>query len=956
MTKIQGKQLDPKFSDAEFEIQDDADPSKIATFQASGITTATTRVITLQDADGTMAYLADISGGGTQKVVEYDAIVAPSGGDFTTVKAALDNGDQKILVTGSVTETANLTVSGWDTNPIIHLMPGVVWDFDTFTYSTSGSAIDLTVMGVLDGRDDVSASTVAEITWANAAGADWFTFGVGTFNTFRNLKFDDNASVNGSAFTTGGSVSIYACRIELPNITGSGIQSPEVSSGSHNILEDVTFVGGGTNCIALTSAAPIIGRNIRLSGTFALARCFDVTDDSNQIDGIYFACATDSNMRLAGRINNVFQDSLFFGNLDVDLAVAGTSLSNLDIEGELDLGAAVNVSNFVCDTIVLASTANIANGRISDLTGSTFNSNRATLTSVTFTSSGTMSLGTSADQSTFIACKFASSSTINFNSGATLVRFIGCDFNNTPTISGTVPTGINRPMFIGCGPLASNTDGVANGFFTARVGSGEQYTTIASAVADNHQTILVTGDISEPADVTIDENTVIVGDLNTTNDRNNITFSTGFGFVYSGSDTSLSLDNLEVTFAFSSADTLFDSNITSQTLILNNCVIDNNSSVLGGKISDVSNIVAKDCRFELPNQDNCGFEIFTGNFDFVNCEFVGGGTTCSRAITITANAGRFSARNLEFSGTFSTSVNVINHVTANANKFIWDGILISSFTTAIYEMTGIISNVRATGTNVVISLSSAEDQLLNSQLTGAELVLSSTSDRASIQSVTGIGTVTMTGADDVRWASCEFDAAITFSTNGHNISNCKFISTVAVSGDQVKFNSCHFDGAVTVSSGAANTSFSSCHFESTLTDSTTVGQLLTLAGCTPFSREEKVVGVVTGIDLTSTGTTTLFTVPTSSTFYTTKAIVVPTAVTAPAGDAVAQVEITASSADVIASQTLTALTTTAQFFHLSNVNGLSRPGAAAESISFRVTSGDTGTAITATVYLIGVLV
>lgn len=52
-----------EFDDSGFRIFDDADDTKKIAFEASGITTATTRTLTVQDSDGTLAYLSDISGG-----------------------------------------------------------------------------------------------------------------------------------------------------------------------------------------------------------------------------------------------------------------------------------------------------------------------------------------------------------------------------------------------------------------------------------------------------------------------------------------------------------------------------------------------------------------------------------------------------------------------------------------------------------------------------------------------------------------------------------------------------------------------------------------------------------------------------------------------------------------------------------------------------------------------------
>lgn len=63
----------PNFSDSDFRIHDNTDTTKVAVFEASGITTGTTRTYTFPDASGTLALTSDIlSPGGSDGAVQYN--------------------------------------------------------------------------------------------------------------------------------------------------------------------------------------------------------------------------------------------------------------------------------------------------------------------------------------------------------------------------------------------------------------------------------------------------------------------------------------------------------------------------------------------------------------------------------------------------------------------------------------------------------------------------------------------------------------------------------------------------------------------------------------------------------------------------------------------------------------------------------------------------------------------
>ena len=117
----------------------------------------------------------------------------------------------------------------------------------------------------------------------------------------------------------------------------------------------------------------------------------------------------------------------------------------------------------------------------------------------------------------------------------------------------------------------------------------------------------------------------------------------------------------------------------------------------------------------------------------------------------------------------------------------------------------------------------------------------------------------------------------------------------------------------------------------------------------------QVLSTTTSIDLTSTGTTTLYTVPSGVTAYITDIVIVPTTATTPGADSVVSVGIGGGFDNIIADTTLTGLDTTGEHY-VATTGGVIASGAATDNITFEVVTADTGTAMTVTVYLRGFLV
>jgi len=117
-----------------------------------------------------------------------------------------------------------------------------------------------------------------------------------------------------------------------------------------------------------------------------------------------------------------------------------------------------------------------------------------------------------------------------------------------------------------------------------------------------------------------------------------------------------------------------------------------------------------------------------------------------------------------------------------------------------------------------------------------------------------------------------------------------------------------------------------------------------------------VISTTASVDLTTIGDTTLYTVPAGLTCKIISVVITPTSVTAAGADSTVSVGTNSTPFDnIIADTTLTGLDAITESFTME-VGGVSHIGAAAEAITFRVDTADTGTTMTATVELIGYLV
>ena len=166
------------FNDANFLLYDNADSTKNLQFQLSGLTTGTTRTLTVPDASGTIALTSDITGGGTKT---YAVFTATDNQPPATAYATLDTRnsiavldfddatDESAVFVSIIPEAASL---GSGLKIRLHWMAttatsgDVVWDvsLERMTTDLDSDSFDTIASGTAAASGTSGILTVTEIT------------------------------------------------------------------------------------------------------------------------------------------------------------------------------------------------------------------------------------------------------------------------------------------------------------------------------------------------------------------------------------------------------------------------------------------------------------------------------------------------------------------------------------------------------------------------------------------------------------------------------------------------------------------------------------------------------------------------------------------------------------------------------------------------------------------------
>lgn len=340
--------------------------------------------------DGVWTMVVPESGGGG--ISEYDALVAPAGGDYTTVSAAVAAGKYNLLGSGIIVETGDVALVA-DTCISLFLMPDSKYQMDAYNFNNALNSI-------LALRGGCVRTSEVEFSLGTLSGA--------TKTYLDNLYID----MNGGSTVTGGFVVADNLYIEV----GADQIFANTSKGSN--ITNIHFNCSNTSGIITTSYETNID-GILVEGTI------DFNDPLIEIKG-FAGGHTMSNVKIlasasgAGggieinkpcELNNIYMP---LHHIDVRSAANGSQFNNVTAKA-IDLTDAASVGNLYSNVTITE--AAVIGGDSHEFSTCKF------LAGATINAGG--------DDNGFSVCQFGvdgggGAATLNIALGALRTRVVGC--------------------------------------------------------------------------------------------------------------------------------------------------------------------------------------------------------------------------------------------------------------------------------------------------------------------------------------------------------------------------------------------------------------------------------------------------------------------------------------------------------------------------------------------------
>lgn len=262
-------------NDDSFSVRDNGDTSKVLQFQLSGITTATTRTLTIPNASGTIALLADLTSG----YQPLDATLTALAGLNTTAGVVVQTGTDtftKRTLTGTSNRIVITNGDGVSGNPTFDIGTDVVTatsthSFTNKTFDANGTGNSITnietadfATNVIDNDATLAANSSTRIATQQAvkgyvdnaiAGVDWkdsvrvATTATGTLAT----AYENGDTVDGIVLATNDRILIKNQSTQTENgiyvvqASGAPVRATDADIGAEILAAGVYVRQGSTN-------------------------------------------------------------------------------------------------------------------------------------------------------------------------------------------------------------------------------------------------------------------------------------------------------------------------------------------------------------------------------------------------------------------------------------------------------------------------------------------------------------------------------------------------------------------------------------------------------------------------------------------------------------------------------------------------------------------------------------
>ena len=234
-----------KLKDSTLTIEDDSDSTKKLAFQLSGITTATTRTLTVPNASGTIALTSDITSGAP---TDASYLTLGTNGTLTSERVLTAGSNVSFVDTGA---GGTLTISSANPGVILQVVQGTLTS-TTSTSSSTFSSTGLTASITPSSSSNKILVTVSTCGGSNPTGAGLIIKRNGTTDLIK-------GDVTGSRISVHSVISTYLA-YQLNGTTIQYLDSPATTSSTSytlyfNSLDNSTAVGINRSVTDTNSAA-----------------------------------------------------------------------------------------------------------------------------------------------------------------------------------------------------------------------------------------------------------------------------------------------------------------------------------------------------------------------------------------------------------------------------------------------------------------------------------------------------------------------------------------------------------------------------------------------------------------------------------------------------------------------------------------------------------------------------